>query len=219
MIRDAEIREFVDSLAKADTPDDQSVNIYKNVVRCANLIRWLSTFDDTSQSVVFVGEAPGRDGGAITGIPFVSPDVMKSSQDCWGVFGTCTSFEVPDNEVPNQRERTATRFWKHVPSCFSAIPRPLTWNIYPFWPFAVGKNNRRSNRAPTKHEAEFGSEWLVRVVAMYPKAQVVAVGVKARDTLESIGISAPLVPHPSRGSDEKLIASLERVAEMLRRAK
>ena len=29
MIRDAEIREFVDSLAKADTPDDQSFNIYR----------------------------------------------------------------------------------------------------------------------------------------------------------------------------------------------
>ncbi len=50
---------------------------------------------------------------------------------------------------------------------------------------------------------------------MFPNAHVIAVGVKAHDTLESIGISAPLVPHPSRGSDEKLIASLERVAEML----
>ena len=65
-------------------------------------------------------------------------------------------------------------------------------------------------------EIEFGARWLVRVVEMYPNARVVAVGVKARDTLESIGVDAPLVPHPSRGSDEKLIKNLERVAEKLR---
>ncbi len=217
MSRDAEIRKFVVSLTKADTPDDQSVNIYGDAVRRANLIRWFTTFADTYQSAIFVGEAPGRDGGAITGIPFVSPNVITSPQDNWGAFCARSGYQVPASEDPNQRERTATRFWKHVPTCFAGLPRPLTWNIYPFWPFAVGKNNRRINRAPTKHEVEFGSEWLVRVVAMYPKAQVVAVGAKARDTLESIGIDAPLVPHPSRGSDEKLVVALEHVAETLRR--
>ena len=217
MIRDAEIREFVDSLAKADTPDDQSVNIYKNVVRCANLIRWLSTFDDTSQSVVFVGEAPGRDGGAITGIPFVSPNVLTSAGDHWGLSNA--GYQVPGKSDANQRERTATRFWRHVPARFEGLHRPLTWNIYPYWPFVVGKSGKRINRAPTRDEVAFGSHWLLRVVEMFPNAHVIAVGVKAHDTLESIGISAPLVPHPSRGSDEKLIASLEHVAEMLRRAK
>ena len=217
MTRQHDIDRFVQSLTRAKSHDDRSVNIYRDDVRCQNLIRWFKTFEDTSQSAIFVGEAPGRDGGAITGIPFVSPDVMTSSQDSWGVFGTCSSFAVPDNENPNQRERTATRFWKHVPSNFAAMPRPLTWNIYPFWPFAVGKNQRRINRAPTKHEVEFGSKWLEQVVEMYPKAQVVAVGVKAHDTLKLIGIDAPLVPHPSRGSDAKLVVALERVAETLRR--
>ena len=216
MSRDAEIREFVDSLAEAEMPDDRSVNIYKDAVRCANLIRWLSVFEDTSQSVIFVGEAPGRDGGAITGIPFVSPKVLTSERDAWGEFGAGTRYELADGQDANHRERTATRFWKHVPGCFSGLPRPLTWNIYPFWPFAVSGNDRRINRAPTRDEIMFGSGWLVRVIEMYPNAHVVAVGNKARDTLVSIGIDAPLVPHPSRGSDEKLIRNLERVAENLR---
>ena len=216
MSRNAEIREFVDSLAEVDPPSDQSVNIYRNAVRCANLIRWLRGFENTSQSVIFVGEAPGRDGGAITGIPFVSPMVLTSVNDPWGEFGMETPYELPVGRDANHRERTATRFWKHVPPYFSDLPRPLTWNIYPFWPFAVGGNERRINRAPTRDETEFGAWWLVRVVEMYPNAQTVAVGVKAQDTLESIGIDAPLVPHPSRGSDEKLIKSLERVAEDLR---
>ncbi len=218
MNQQRDINRFVKSLTRAEVPEDRSVNIYRSEVRCANLMRWFSTFDDTSQSALFVGEAPGRNGGAITGIPFVSPDIMTSSEDCWGIFATDPNFEVPEDEVPDQRERTATRFWKHVPTCFSDMPRPLTWNIYPFWPFAVGGNHGRINRAPTTDEVEFGSKWLVRVIEMYPNAHVVAVGVKAHDTLESIGINAPLVPHPSRGSDEKLIKSLERVAEDLRHA-
>ena len=218
MDRLRDINRFVKSLTRAGMPNDRSVNIYRDTVRCANLTRWLITFEDSYQSTIFVGEAPGRDGGAITGIPFVSPDVMTSSQDSWDVFGANSSFEVPDNEVPDQRERTATRFWKHVPSCFSDLPRPLTWNIYPYWPFASGKSGEHINRAPTKEEIEFGSKWLMRVIEMCPKSQVVAVGVKAHDTLVSIGVEAPLVPHPSRGSDEKLIASLNRVVEMIRRA-
>lgn len=216
MSRDVEVREFVDSLAESETPDDQSVNIYRNVVRCKNLIRWFSTFEETSQSTIFVGEAPGRDGGAITGIPFVSPMVLTAADDPWDEFGSETKYELPVGQDANHRERTATRFWKHVPSYFSDLPRPLTWNIYPFWPFAVGKGGKRINRAPTKDEVALGSEWLVRVIEMFPDARVVAVGVKAHDTLESIGIDAPLVPHPSRGSDEKLINRLQSVAEALR---
>ena len=216
MTRQRDIDRFVASLAEAETPDDRSVNIYRNVVRCKNLIRWFSTFNGKSQSTIFVGEAPGRDGGAITGIPFVSPMVLKSGNDPWDEFGSETPYELPVWQDANHRERTATRFWKQVPSYFSDLPRPLTWNIYPFWPFAVGKGGKRINRAPTKDEIAFGSEWLVRTIDMYPDARVVAVGVKAHDTLESIGIDAPLVPHPSRGSDEKLINRLQSVAEGLR---
>ena len=216
MSRDAEIKVFVEALTKADTPDDRSVNIYRNAVRCANLMRWFRAFENMSQSAIFVGEAPGRDGGAITGIPFVSPKVLTSADDPWGEFGAGTGYELPVGQDASHRERTATRFWKHVPRCFVGLPRPLTWNIYPFWPFRVGGDDKRTNRAPTRDEIAFGSEWLARVIEMYSNANVVAVGNKAHDTLEAIGIDAPLVPHPSRGSDEKLVNSLERVAENLR---
>ncbi len=216
MTRRRDIDRFVASLAEAETPDDRSVNIYRNVVRCKNLIRWFSTFEETAQSAIFVGEAPGRDGGAITGIPFVSPMVLTSADDPWDEFGSETHYKLPVGQDANHHERTATRFWKHVPSYFSELPRPLTWNIYPFWPFAVGKGGKRINRAPIKDEIAFGSEWLARVIEMYPDARVAAVGVRAQDTLESNGIDAPLVPHPSRGSDKRLINRLQSFAEVLR---
>ena len=115
---DAAIREFVEALTKADTPNDRSVNVYGNGVRCANLMRWFMTFEHTSQSAIFVGEAPGRDGGAITGIPFVSPKVLTSENDPWGEFGSETQYELPVGQDENHRERTATRYWKHVSIMF-----------------------------------------------------------------------------------------------------
>ena len=124
MSRDVEIREFVDSLAETEMPDDRSVNVYKDAVRCANLIRWLSVFEDTSQSVILVGEAPGRDGGAITGIPFVSPKVLTSEGDAWGEFGAGTKYELPVGENPLQREATATQFWGYVTKHFSRSSTP-----------------------------------------------------------------------------------------------
>ena len=196
-------------MADADPIDDRSVNIYRNSVRCENLHRWLSTFDDTPRSLIFIGEAPGRDGGVLTGLPFVSPQVMMHGSDPWGVFGNQTDYILPVGTDPSQRERTATRFWKHVPRVLAKLPRPLTWNIYPFWPFEVTDNGIRRNRAPTKQEIDNGSQWLRAIIEMHPRSQPVAVGIKARDTLSSAGIvDAPTIPHPSRGSDFALIASI-----------
>ena len=215
MRREAEIKEFVGSLAAAEPPDDRSVNIYRDAIRCSNLTRWLETFVDSPRSAIFVGEAPGRDGGAITGIPFVSPNVISSNSDCWGDFGRECDYEIPHGADETQRERTATRFWKHVPQQFAGLPRPLTWNIYPYWPFEVNANGKTINRGPTRGEIEHGSIWLQRLIAMNPRALTVAVGVKARDTLKSMGFDAPQIPHPSRGSDAKLIRNLAKVASIL----
>ena len=216
MRRDIAVEEFVQSLAYAELPDQRSVNVYRNVTRCANLKRWLNTFEDTSQSAIFVGEALGRDGGAITGIPFVSPDVLTLGNDPWGEFGTKTGYSMPEDGKPTQKERTATRFWKHVPACFEGLPRPLTWNIFPFWPFQVVGDGRRINRTPDRDEVEFGQHWLVRAVGMFAQAKVVAVGVKARETLESLDIDSAMIPHPSRGSDSGLIVALQEVTRILR---
>lgn len=216
MTRDAEIHQFVESLAKAEPPDDRSANIYSDSTRRENLSRWLRTFDDTPHSAIFVGEAPGRDGGAITGIPFVSPHVLTTTQDHWNEFGSTTCYRLPGGEDATRRERTATRFWKHVPGSLNGLPRPLTWNIYPFWPFDFDENGNRRNRAPRRGEIEFGSRWLERVVEMYPRSQVVAVGIMANKTLKSMGVETQKIPHPSRGSDASLIAGLEQVGKQLR---
>ena len=216
MIRAIEIDEFVASLAGADITESRSTNIYQNEVRCNNLRRWLNTFDPSSRTALFIGEAPGKYGGAITGIPFVSPNVITASTDHWGAFRPSLGYKIPEGEDVTQRERTATRFWKHVPDHLVGLPRPLTWNIYPFWPFEVTDGGETLNRAPTNEDIKYGSPWLRQIVEMHPKSYVVAVGIKAFETLRSMGICASLMPHPSRGSDAKLIRSIGEVARMLR---
>ena len=216
MRRDIAVEEFVQSLANAELPDERSVNVYRDATRCENLRRWFNTFEDTPGSAIFVGEALGRDGGAITGIPFVSPDVLTLGNDPWGEFGPESGYLMPDDGSPTQKERTATRFWKHVPACFEGLPRPLTWNIFPFWPYSTGNRGKRFNRAPSNEEIEFGRPWLESVCETFPSAKVISVGVRARETLESMGIETPMVPHPSRGSDKGLTMALQRVAGILR---
>ena len=162
--RDAEVERFVQSLADARLPNRQSANVYRNATRRANLKRWLNTYEDSHRSTIFVGEALGRDGGAITGIPFVSPNVLTSGDDPWGAFGPQTSYSLPEKANPNQKERTATRFWKHVPSHLDDLPRPLTWNIFPFWPYQVDGDGRRFNRTPTKEEIDFAIEKTIAAV-------------------------------------------------------
>lgn len=214
-----EVNQFVESLADAELPDDRSVNVYSNTTRCENLRRWFNTFEDTSRSAIFVGEALGRDGGAITGVPFVSPHVLTSGQDPWGEFGPGTSYSMPEYGDPIQRERTATRFWKHVPALLCGLPRPLTWNIFPFWPYSTDNRGKRFNRAPTRVEVEFGEQWLVQVTEMFPNAHIFSVGNLAQKTLKSLAIESHKIPHPSRGSDSLLVEQLsDAVANLQRNA-
>ncbi len=217
MTRVPEVNQFIKSLADAELPDRRSVNVYLNTTRCENLRRWFNTFEDTSQSTIFVGEALGRDGGAITGVPFVSPHVLTSTQDPWGEFGPETSYSMPVNGDSTQKERTATRFWKHVPGLLGGLPRPLTWNIFPFWPYSTDNRGRRINRAPTKVEVEFGEHWLVQVTEMFPNAHILSVGNLAQKTLKSLAIESHKIPHPSRGSDSSLVEQLSGAVANLQR--
>ncbi len=217
MRRNTIIRRFVQSLAEAELIDNRSINIYGDRVRCENLVQWLKRFDDTRRSAIFIGEAPGRLGGAMTGIPFVSPSVITQAKNPWDEFNLDSGYKHALGVDPFQRERTATRFWKHVPSALSDLPRPLTWNIYPFWPFEITSDGIQRNRTPTETEIEFGSKWLSAMIEMNPHSQVVAVGIKARDALVSIGTKdAPTMPHPSRGRDSDLVASIAKLADQLR---
>ena len=214
MNRQFEIRDFVDSLAAAKMPDDKSINIYEDQIRCGNLMQWLRTFEDVPGSAVFVGEAPGVKGARITGVGFTSPATIKAhNHDPWQAFGSVAGYEIPNGENDSQGEPTATVFWKHVGRHFADLPRPLTWNAYPFWPH---RDDKLTNRQPTGPEILQGSRWLRCLVDLYPSARIAAVGRSAEKSLKEIGVKHTYIRHPSHGGVPEFIRGVERFAQELR---
>ena len=212
MSRRIDIEALVASLAEVEMPDAQSVNLYDDEVRRRNLTRWLSTFDADSRTALFIGEAPGTYGARITGVPFTSPHLLTTLYDPWGAFGPDSGYEIPSCEDASQREAAATVFWKHVAGHFSDLPRPLTWNVYPFWPRQL---NTGMNRTPTRAEVRFGFEWLRRMIELHPNVRVVGVGRNAEYALRFVGADFIAIRHPSHGGANEFEEGLSQVTAYL----
>ncbi len=216
MTRQRDIDRFVASLAEAETPDDRSVNIYRNATRRDNLKRWLSKFNDEPGSAIFVGAEPGRDGAAITGVPYVSPHVMTAGGDPWGEFGIERGYVVPTCKKTHQLEKTATRYWGLVAPQLKGLPRPLIWNTYPFWPYDFNESGGLKNRGADRVEIEYGKRWLTWILKIFPCARVVASGKQSKKVLKSLGLDPLVMPHPAaRISNADLISASKDVAKVL----
>ena len=213
MKRESEIVKFVDELAVAEPPDDLSVNIYKDAIKRRNLIRWLTTFDTESPTVMLVGEAPGSFGARITGVPFTSPHLITSLSDPWGAFGPDAGYEIPEGEDGSRREAAATLFWRHVMQHFSHHPRPMTWNAFPFWP---RQRDSDYNRNPSIREVRAGSEWLRRMVELHSNARIVAVGRSAEYAMRLIQVDYFGIRHPSHGGESEFDDGLRKVVDTMR---
>jgi uracil-DNA glycosylase len=144
---------------------------------------------------LFVGEAPGHRGGAITGIPFTSERVLRSGNH------TLLKSLLPSLTIGgNVTERSATIVWKQFAHRRSL---PAFWNAFPFHPHPVGIANE--NRKPTKAEIESGASFLDAVVQILEPHTIVAVGAVAESVTTTAfpGIRHRTFPHPSyRGTAE-----------------
>ena len=215
MRRERQTKRFVDSLAEAELPNEKSSNIYLCATRRENLEQWLTSFADSSRSAIFVGEAPGIKGARITGVGFTSPAIITHQQPyLWDAFGPAGCYRIPVSENSAQKEQAATIFWSRVGRYFADLPRPLTWNAYPYWP---GREGEKGNRTPDDFELEFGHRWLHDIVEIYPDSLVVAVGKQAKKAFETIGVKCCYVRHPSFGGAPEFEAGVKRIAEKLRR--
>ncbi len=213
MRREREIDEFITDLGCAKTPDAKSANIYRNQIQKDNLKRWMLMFECDAPAPLFVGEAPGINGARITGIPFTSPELLTSSSDPWDAFAADNCFAIPLGENRSQREATATLFWKSVIEWCSGLPRPMTWNAFPFWPH---DGEQRGNRTPTVAELRIGSQWLQRMVELHPNAVIVGVGRCAERALKAINVGHIPIRHPAHGGAREFAEGLRRLAVTMR---
>ena len=214
MNRERRIDRFVDSIAQVGPPNDRSENVYRCATRRENLTRWLTSFIDSPSSAIFVGEAPGFNGARITGVPFTSPAIITRRQPhLWGTFEPDGVYAIPEGENCAHKERAATLFWSRLSPNFTDLPRPLTWNAYPYWPTPEGAS---LNRSPNESELEIGQTWLREVAELHPQSLVVAIGNNAKKVLNAIGVECCHVRHPSFGGAPDFEKGVKRIAEKLR---
>lgn len=184
--------DFCEYLSSLATPDVRSTNIYAGdsvmpQITRANLRLYIEQMLSLAPAVLLVGEAPGKDGCALTGVPFTSEFHLLSES-----FFREFPYRVLNKHNP-RKERTASYFWDIINEVGS---HPLIWNIFPFHPFDPVSGR---NRCPNKGEIEFGKEVLNALLSMYNIEKIYAVGRKAAHALKDHPLYAGYVRHPSYG--------------------
>ncbi len=191
------IDDFVQQLAAAKAPAN-AFNPYAygpsaNDARRHNLRLYLAQMMQFQPHFLLVGEAPGYRGGRLTGIPFVSPFILKSGASD-GLFGVERGYQGSQEWPAIRKEATATIVWETL----AELPHmPLLWNAFPFHPHKPGA--LQSNRAPTNREMTWGRPFLAQLLAIFPIKTIVAVGNKADTALTKGEIPHRKVRHPSHG--------------------
>lgn len=158
---------------------------------------------------VVVAEAIGYQGGRFTGIAITCERMLLGvhrsipAADVIPVTGARTS--NPDSAYitkATQRmngfnEPTDTVVWEAIRANGLDPYEVLLWNIFPFHPHKAGE--ALSNRTPTPDELQKGWAFTEQLLALNGKAQVLAVGRKAADTLAMFNVEATALRHPANG--------------------
>lgn len=189
-----EIKRFAKALQDENVGGDV-YNFYhaaRTNARRHNLQRYLTDMKQLRPDTLLVGEAPGYNGCARTGVPFSSERLLREGV-CGGMlFGAHNGYIVSGGDV--RSEQSAKAMWEVLES----LPRlPLLWNAYPFHPHPL--DNRNANRKPRKSELMRGGWFLRELMALFGIERVIAVGNAAEAVLLVSGIDHEKVRHPSYG--------------------
>lgn len=188
---------FIENLAKTAVPP-KVTNQYtrktqktsQNQIRRDNLRVYLQQMISIQPQFMLVGEAPGYRGARLTGIPFVSPDMLTQLPSRLGI----SPLTIP-NEWPHiQKEASATIMWETMAQVTAV---PLLWNAFPFHPHQPHK--QQSNRKPTSKELTLGRPFLQELHDLFTIHTVIAIGNTAAQALTLWNIPYEKVRHPSYG--------------------
>ena len=182
-------------------PSARVVNPYSSPACSTNLSVYLRALCALPFSGhLLVGEAPGYKGCALTGIPFTSQRILKSSAHPF-ISELRPSLDVSGSVT----EASATIVWSHLETCTAV---PALWNVFPFHPHKP--DDLTSNRFPTQAEVATGQIFLQLVVEILCPNTVIAVGDAAVKALAQYfpGINFVAVRHPSFGGKADFISGI-----------
>jgi uracil-DNA glycosylase len=173
-------------------------------IRRRNLRRYLTAFE--SASYVLVGEAAGYAGCRFSGIPFTGEAQIVGPACLPWARGL--GFER-SSRGELWRERSGEMVW----AAFEGRLDCVLWNAFPWHPHA---SKRLSNRKPTRAELKEAAEVLRCFLALFPKAQVHAIGRVSEDTLARLGVRAPYIRHPSHGGKAAFVRGVRELPRIWR---
>jgi uracil-DNA glycosylase len=167
-------------------------------IRQNNLHNYLASFDKKTQFFL-VGEAPGPWGCRFSGVPFTSERALDQNQ--FPFQGRSSS-----RLEPLAAERSGTILWETLIDFF---PNFLVWNCIPYHPTKPGEP--LSIRTPKKSEILQHRHILQSMIEILKPKQVIAIGRKAEQSLQSLGIEASYVRHPSHGGSREFKQGMQRI--------
>ena len=201
------LRDFIDYLASLDAPDDMSINMYHGDTeeaedRRKNLLYYLEMIKEINPTHLLVGEAPGRYGCYLTGIPFTDEHTLVHNPLFQSLDCLVKALMELDSSIKPQREGTATTIW----SCLSLLSHsslPLMWNIYPFHPSSRPANylsaNDRNNRRPSPKELKLGLSVLKELLQYFNIDTIIAIGRVSEKVLKKEFPNISYIRHPAHG--------------------
>ncbi len=153
---------------------------------------------------LLVAEALGYQGGHFTGIPMTSERIILGHMVAKGIFPThvCNLPLERTSRINIQKdgfnEPTATIVWGKLIADELDTRDFIFWNAFPWHPFK-DPNKILSNRTPNKTEMSEGAVPLRALIQAIKFEKIIALGNKAGDLLQGIGIDTAKVRHPAYG--------------------
>lgn len=177
--------------------------------RWANLVSYLGHMKVEQPDILMIGEAPGYRGTSVSGVPFLSEQMIKMRRN--------DNLKLPIDDYTQSSseasgyEATSTVVWKTFdrhPEC----KLPLLWATLPNHPHNPGDN--LSNRRPNAGEIRPYLKAIDMLIAEYAIRRVVAIGNVAYETLIKYGYNdITKIRHPARGGARDFSDGYKRLIE------
>jgi uracil-DNA glycosylase len=158
---------------------------------------------------VLIGEASGYQGCHVSGIPFTSERVILAGEIPRVRAG---SARLSLRHIP-WSEPSATTVWGTL-HALGIAETTVLWNAFAWHPHEPGR--LQSNRTPTRSERAAGLTALATLLALFPQAQLFAVGRHAQLALTELGRTAIPLRHPSMGGARRFCEELRAAVEAAR---
>jgi len=155
---------------------------------------------DCPARLILVGEGAGYQGCHVSGVAFTSERLLLA-----GVIPRIHVAGRLSSRARPWSEPSATTVWGALEE-LELAERTVLWNCFPWHPHRPGE--LQSNRTPTRAEYALGLPVLDALCALFPDAEVVAVGKGAHAGLSALGRRVHCVRHPSMGGASAFRAGL-----------